>query len=245
MSESTLPAVGIPEEYKPIEDGITLYTLGTPNGVKISLALSLLNIPYKAYTIDISTNIQKKEWFLQNVNLNGRIPSIIDNTEGKGTKVFESGAILFYLTEKYDEDHVLSYPRGSPEYFETMEWLFFQNAGVGPMQGQANHFKLFAKEKIEYGITRYLDETRRLYSVLERRLIENKTGFLVGPHVSIADISTVGGGTVAYAIDIDVKSEYPALAEWVQRIIKLPGALDGFNTPTPYRAFTSRAWSTN
>ncbi|KAF5113604.1 hypothetical protein DV452_003620 [Geotrichum candidum] len=245
MSESTLPAVGIPEEYKPIEDGITLYTLGTPNGVKISLALSLLNIPYKAYTIDISTNIQKKEWFLQNVNLNGRIPSIIDNTEGKGTKVFESGAILFYLTEKYDEDHVLSYPRGSPEYFETMEWLFFQNAGVGPMQGQANHFKLFAKEKIEYGITRYLDETRRLYSVLERRLIENKTGFLVGPHVSIADISTVGWVTVAYAIDIDVKSEYPALAEWVQRIIKLPGALDGFNTPTPYRAFTSRAWSTN
>ena len=113
------------------------------------------------------------------------------------------------------------------------------------MQGQANHFKLFAKEKIEYGITRYLDETRRLYSVLERRLIENKTGFLVGPHVSIADISTVGWVTVAYAIDIDVKSEYPVLAEWVQRIIELPGALDGFNTPTPYRAFTSRAWSTN
>lgn len=232
----------IPAEYAPIPNGITLYTLGTPNGVKISVALSVLGVPYKSYAINISTNIQKEEWFLQHVNPNGRIPGIIDKTGGKTTRVFESGAILLYIAEKYDPEHKISYPYGSPLYIETLEWLFFQNAGVGPMQGQANHFGLYAPEKIPYGIKRYTDETRRLYSVLERRLTENGSGFLVGNHVSIADFSTVGWVGSAFALGIDVKKEFPAIAAWVERIIALPGAVEGFNTPTVWRGFTDGPW---
>lgn len=236
-------SAAIPSEYAPAPKGITLYTLSTPNGVKISLALSLLKIPFKAYTIDISTNIQKEEWFLQHVNPNGRIPAIIDKTEdGKTTKVFESGAILLYLADKYDPENKISFPHGTPLYYESLEWLFFQNAGVGPMQGQANHFKLYAPEKIPYGIKRYTDETRRLYSVLERRLSENGTGYLVGDHVSISDITTVGWAGSSFGLGIDLKTEFPEIHAWVERIIKLPGAVEGFNTLTTWRGFTIGPW---
>lgn len=238
----TIMSTTIPEAYAPAPKGITLYTLGTPNGVKISVALSVLGVPYKSYLIDISTNIQKEPWFLEHVNPNGRIPGIIDTTEGKPVRVFESGAILIYLADKYDKNYKISYPHGTPEYYETLEWLFFQNAGVGPMQGQANHFKVFAPEKIPYGIKRYTDETRRLYSVLETRLKDNKSGFLVGDHVSIADFSTVGWVAGSYSLEIDLKSEFPKLHAWVERIIKLPGAVEGFNTPSPWRGFTTGPW---
>lgn len=235
-------SVAIPAAFAPAAKGITLYTLGTPNGTKISVALSLLKIPYKAYSIDISTNIQKEKWFLQNVNPNGRIPAIIDTVDGKQTRIFESGAILQYISDKYDPENKISYPQGSPLYYETLEWLFFQNAGVGPMQGQASHFAVFASEKIPYAIKRYTDETHRLYSILEEQLTKNGTGYLVGDHVSIADISTFGWVAFAYVLEIDVKSSYPLLYNWVQRIIKLPGAVDGLNTPAPWRGFSSGPW---
>lgn len=234
----------IPAEYAPAATGITLYTLGTPNGVKISTALNYLGLQYKTYKIDISTNIQKEPWFLEHVNPNGRIPAIIDKgADGSSTtRVFESGAILLYLADKYDKEHKISYPRDSPEYFETLQWLFFQNAGVGPMQGQANHFVKFAPEKIPYGVKRYTDETRRLYSVLESQLQQQKSGFLVGDHVSVADFSTVGWVTGAFILDIDVKKEFPAIGAWVERFIALPGVYDGFNVPDAYRAFTIGPW---
>lgn len=238
-------STSIPEAYAPIPNGITLYTLGTPNGVKISVALSILGVPYKSHLIDITTNIQKEPWFLEHVNPNGRIPGIIDTTEGgpsKPVRVFESGSILLYLADKYDKNHKISYAHGTPEYYETLQWLFFQNAGVGPMQGQANHFKIYAPEKIPYGIKRYTDETRRLYSVLETRLEQNKSGFLVGDHVSIADISTVGWVGGSYNMDIDLKSEFPQLHAWVERIIKIPGAVEGLNTPSVWRGFTTGPW---
>lgn len=228
----------IPTEYTPDPKGITLYTLSTPNGVKISLALSLLGLKFTPYNINISTNIQKEEWFLKHVNPNGRIPAIIDNTDGKNVRVFESGSILLYLADKFDPNHKLSYAIGTPLYYEQLQWLFFQNAGLGPMQGQANHFVLFAPEKIPYAQKRYLDETRRLYSVLERRLTENGD-WLVGDHVSIADITTVGWAGSSYALGIDLKTEFPAVHAWIVRIIKLPGAVAGFNTLTTWRGFTT------
>lgn len=234
-------SLSIPAAFAPIAKGITLYTLGTPNGVKVSLALSLLKIPHKSYTIDISKNIQKSEWFLTHVNPNGRIPAIIDTTEGSPVRVFESGAILQYLVDKYDKNHTLSYPYGSALYYEALQWLFFQNAGVGPMQGQAGHFVVFAKEKIPYAIERYTEETKRLYSVLERRLADNGTGWLVGDHISIADVSTVGwvaGSTSLF----DLKEAFPLLHAWVERIIALPGAADGLNDPAKWRGFTNGTW---
>lgn len=242
-SHTTMPAA-YPPEYAPAENGITLYTLGTPNGVKVSAALSYLGLSYKVHTINISTNIQKEPWFLENVNPNGRIPAIVDTTEGgKPTRVFESGAILLYLAAKYDKTHKLSYAVDTPEYIESLEWLFFQNAGVGPMQGQANHFVRAAPEKIPYGIKRYTDETRRLYSVLETRLQEQKSGFLVGDHVSVADFATVPWVAFAHFLEIDVKKEFPAIGAWVERFFALPGVLKGLDEPSPFKAFESSPWT--
>lgn len=113
---------------------ITLYTWLTPNGIKTSIALEELSVPYQAVAVDISTNAQKEPWFLA-INPNGRIPAITD----KGQRVFESGAILMYLCDKYDHNRAISYSPDSPECYEQLSWLMFQMGGLGPMQG-AQHF---------------------------------------------------------------------------------------------------------
>src|ERR1700753_2031889 len=96
--------------------------------------------PYKVHPIDLSTNEQKASWFLE-INPNGRIPAITETTpSGAQLRIFESGSIMLYLAEQYDTEHRISYPKGTPEYVETISWLFWQNAGLGPMQGPANHF---------------------------------------------------------------------------------------------------------
>jgi len=122
---------------------IQLYTDQTPNGVKIPIALEELGLPYEVHSIDISTNKQKEDWFLK-INPNGRIPAITDTItiDGKEEtiRIFESASILLYLTEQYDPEYKLSYPHGSKEQYEVVNWLMFQNAQMGPMQGQANHF---------------------------------------------------------------------------------------------------------
>lgn len=237
-----MPFDKIPKEFAPAASGITLYSLGTPNGVKISIALELLKIPFKTHVIDISTNVQKEPWFTE-INPNGRIPAILDiDASGKAVNVWESGAILQYLTDKYDKDHKISFARDTPEYWQSIEWLFFQNAGLGPMQGQANHFKMFAPEKIPYGINRYTEETKRLYSIVDKQLNDNKTGFLVGDHISIADITTVGWVGGYYVLDIDLSKEFPALYKWAQKIIDIPGVAEGLNETGPWRGFSSGTW---
>lgn len=96
------------------------------------------SLPYKVEKIDISKNTQKEDWFLV-INPNGRIPALTDKfTDGKTINLFESGSIMQYLVERYDTEHKISYPKGTREYYETNNWLFYQNAGVGPMQGQAS-----------------------------------------------------------------------------------------------------------
>lgn len=239
-----MPYENIPEEYAPAPKGITLYSLGTSNGIKITIALALLNIPYKLHILDISTNIQKEPWFLE-INPNGRIPAILDIAEDGSIKnVWETGAILLYLAEKYDKENKISFARGTPEHLESVEWLIFQVAGVGPMQGQAHHFKNYPAVKIPYGLTRYTEETRRLYSVLDGQLVKNKTGYLVGDHISIADIASVGWVSVGYGIGIDLAKEFPAVNDWVQRIIDLPGVYGGFNAHgKTWRGFTEGPWT--
>jgi len=108
---------------------ITLYTDTTPNGIKISIALEELGLPYTVEHIDISTNRQKEPWFLE-INPNGRIPAITDTfTDGKTIRLFESGSILLYLAEQYDPEYRISYPKGTRQFYEMNNWLFFQNAG--------------------------------------------------------------------------------------------------------------------
>ncbi|KAL1955176.1 hypothetical protein VTO42DRAFT_8941 [Malbranchea cinnamomea] len=213
---------------------ITLYTTQTPNGIKISIALEELGLPYKVHKIDLSKNVQKEPWFLE-INPNGRIPAITDTfSDGKQIRVFESGSILQYLADRYDTEHKISYPRGTREAVEVNSWLFFQNAGVGPMQGQSNHFVRYAPETIEYGINRYVNETRRLYSVLDKHLATSPSGFLVGDHISIADISHWGWVSSAGWAGVDIE-EFPHLKAWHQRLLQRPAFEKGRNVPDPHR----------
>ena len=139
-----------------------------------------------------------------------------------------------YLVQRYDTTHKISYPEGSRENYEVNNWLFFQNAGVGPMQGQANHFSRYAPEKIEYGINRYKNETRRLYGVLDTHLSDAKTEYLVGDKCTISDIAHWGwvAGAGWAGIDID---EFPNLKAWEERMLKRPAVERGRNVPSPHR----------
>ncbi|KKY36286.1 putative glutathione s-transferase [Diaporthe ampelina] len=199
------------------EADIHLYTTGTPNGIKVSILLEELGLPYQTTAIDLAKNTQKEDWFLE-INPNGRIPAITDKFGDKTIRLFESGSILLYLVDKYDKDHKISYPHGTEEYYETNNWLFFQNAGLGPMQGQANHFTRYAPEKIAYGIARYQNETRRLYRVLDTALAKSKSGFLV--EWSGVDIN-----------------ETPHLKTWLYKLLERPGFEKGRHVPTEHKAF--------
>lgn len=185
----------------------------------------------KSQTTD--NNIPPSSWFLE-INPNGRIPALTDTfTDGKKINIFESGSILTYLAEQYDTEHKISYPRGTREYYDTISWLYFQNAGVGPMQGQANHFHRYAPEHIPYGVNRYINETRRLYGVLEQRLANSKSGYLVGDHVSIADISHWGWIAAAGWSGVDIE-EFPHLKAWEERMAARPGVEKGRHVPSPH-----------
>ncbi|KAK1761853.1 glutathione S-transferase [Phialemonium atrogriseum] len=221
---------------------ITLYTWLTANGIKISIALEELSLPYRAVEVDISTNEQKEPWFLK-INPNGRIPAITDG----GQRVFESGSILLYLVDKYDPERSISYEPGTPEYYEQLGWLMFQMGGVGPMQGQANHFRMMASTYSEYGINRYMNETKRLYSVLNSRL--ESTPFLAGSKYTIADIANyawIRYGPIALEIDLD---EFPALKRWhdgiynrraVHRGLAVPRQVSEEQTAQRYRSMRQK-----
>lgn len=209
---------------------IKLYTDSTPNGIKITTALEELGLKYEVQVVDISTLAQKEPWYLE-INPNGRIPAIVDTfDDGEPIRVFEGGSILQYLTERYDPEHKLSFPKGSREYYECNNWLFFQHGGVGPMQGQASHFLKYAPVKIEYGVKRYVTETRRLYSVLDTQLSKSKSGYLVGDHLSIADIANLSWVIFGEYTDVDMNA-FPHLKEWEARLSARPGISKGFHIP--------------
>jgi len=160
---------------------IDLFTAGTPNGKKASIALEEMGLDYQVTAIDLSARVQKEEWFLR-INPNGRIPAIVDR-DNDDFAVFESGAILMYLAEKTGQLLPADVKRRS----EVIQWLMFQMGGVGPMQGQAHVFVRYAEERIPYAIDRYQNEVLRLYGVLDRKLADSE--FIAGDY-SIADIAT-------------------------------------------------------
>lgn len=160
---------------------ISLYSAATPNGYKASIALEEMGLEYKLHAFDLGANTQKEEWFLD-INPNGRIPAIVDH-DNDDFPVFESGAILLYLAEKTGK----LIPHDAKTRSIALQWLMFQMGGLGPMQGQAHVFVRYFPEKIPSVIDRYQNETRRLYSVLNRRLGESP--YLAGDTYSIADIA--------------------------------------------------------
>lgn len=163
---------------------IDLYTWGTPNGRKVSIMLEEVGLPYRVHPIDIGKGDQFEPEFVA-INPNSKIPAIVDADGPDGTpiQVFESGAILVYLAEKTGR-FLPADPRGRTQ---VLQWLMFQMGGVGPMFGQAHHFRRFAPERIPYAIARYTNEASRLYGVLDRRLGEAE--YLAGAY-SIADMAT-------------------------------------------------------
>jgi glutathione S-transferase len=203
---------------------IELFTQRTPNGHKISIALEELQLPYKVRSVNLAKGEQKEEWFLK-INPNGRIPAIIDHDNG-GLAVFESGAILVYLAEKTGR----LLPRDGNARYAVMQWLMFQMGGIGPMMGQANVFYRYFPEKIPSAISRYQNEARRLFEVLNRRLGEAEW---LGGDYSIADIANWAwvrtydwSGTSIDGLE--------HLQRWHNAMDARPACQKGINVPIPH-----------
>ena len=218
--------------------GIELLTLNTPNGYKASILLEELKNAYGTqYTwqsIDISKGIQKEPWFTA-LNPNGRIPVIVDHDRNK-LAVFEGAAILNYLVRRFDTDHTFSFdPATEPDQVAIAEsWIAWQHGGVGPMQGQANHFVHFAADKQDfYAAQRYVGETERLYGILNTHLADRD--FVAGTgrgKYSIADISILGWAQALHFSGADT-SHFPHVLTWLDRCTARPATARGLAVPKP------------
>jgi GSH-dependent disulfide-bond oxidoreductase len=205
---------------------IDLYTWSTPNGRKISIMLEEVGLPYRVHRIDISKNEQFTPEFIA-INPNSKIPAIVDpeGPGGKALPIFESGAILIYLAEKTGKLLPVE-PRAR---IETLEWLMFQMAGVGPMFGQRHHFYRAAPEPVPYALQRYTTETHRIYGVLDKRLAASE--YLAGGAYSIADIATYPW--VARWEWHDMKwSDFPHVDRWFKAIGARPAVQRGMAVPS-------------
>ena len=200
---------------------IDVYSWATPNGHKIHIMLEELGLEYKAIPIDIGAGDQFTPEFLA-ISPNNKIPAIVDSDGpgGKPLALFESGAILFYLAEKTGRFLPLD-PVGR---YTTMQWLMFQMGGVGPMLGQAHHFRIYAPEKIEYAVNRYSNEAKRLYGVMDTQL--GVTRYLAGNDYSIADIATFPWtrSWKNQGIELD---EFPNVKGWFDEISARPAVIRG------------------
>jgi GSH-dependent disulfide-bond oxidoreductase len=212
---------------------IQLYSLPTPNGVKVSIALEELGLAYEPHLVDFGTNAQKSPEFVS-LNPNGRIPALVDpnGPDGKPIGIFESGAILIYLADKTGR----LMPREGAGRYAVLQWLMFQMGGIGPMFGQYGHFHKFAADKVEnnpYPAQRYRDEVRRLLAVLEAQL--QKASWLAGEDYTIADIATwpwVRCLKVFYDGEKDLGlADFPAVLDWWARAEVRPASQKGLGIP--------------
>jgi GST-like protein len=200
---------------------IDVYSAGTPNGHKVHIMLEECGLPYRVHAIDIRAGDQFKPEFLA-ISPNNKIPAIVDTDgpDGKPFSLFESGAILIYLASKTGK----FLGNTDREKFTTLQWVMFQMGGVGPMLGQAHHFRMYAPEKIDYAINRYTNETRRLYGVIDTQL--SKHAYLTGKEYSIADIATFPWLRSWKNQGIDW-NEYPHAKRWFDEISARPAVMRG------------------
>jgi GST-like protein len=201
---------------------IDLYTWGTPNGRKVSIALEELSLPYRVTPINITKDEQFDPAFLA-VAPNNKIPAIVDHDTG--IRLMESGAILFYLAEK--TGHLM--PTEGPGRYAVMEWLMWQMGGPGPMLGQVHHFVRFNPGKAPYAEERFTTEARRLYRVLNDRLAERD--FVAGDY-SIADIAIWPWISRFEWQRIDL-ADYPHVKHWYLAVAERPGVQKGYHVPHP------------
>ncbi len=200
---------------------IDVYSWPTPNGHKVHIMLEECGLPYQVTAVNIGGGGQFKPEFLA-ISPNNKIPALTDpeGPDGKPISIFESGAILVYLAAKTGK----FMPKGDRDKYEVLQWLMFQMGGVGPMLGQAHHFRLYAPEKIPYAIDRYSNEAKRLYGVIDRRL--SKSRFLAGKDYSIADIATFPW-VRSWENQGIVLSDYPHLEKWFNKIAERPAVQRG------------------
>lgn len=213
---------------------IDLYYWTTPNGHKVSLFLEEAGLPYKVHPINIGQGDQFKPEFLK-IAPNNRIPAIVDQSPTDGgapISLFESGAILLYLAEKTGQ----FLPQDLRGRQEALQWLFWQMGGLGPMAGQNHHFSQFAPEKIPYAIKRYVDETARLYGVLDRRLADRP--FVAGADYSIADMA-IYPWIVSHKWQSQRLEDFPHVQRWFNSIKERPATVRAYelvqkvNPPKP------------
>jgi GST-like protein len=191
---------------------IDVYTWATPNGHKVHVMLEECGLPYTVHAVDIGAGDQFKPDFLA-ISPNNKIPAIVDSDgpDGKPISLFESGAILVYLAAKTGK----FMPDTDRGRYEMLEWLMFQMGGVGPMLGQAHHFRIYAPEKIAYAVDRYTNEARRLYGVMDKRLGQSR--FLAGEQYTIADIATWPWTRSHANQGIDL-ADFPNVKRWFDTI---------------------------
>jgi len=195
---------------------IDLFYWTTPNGHKITIFLEEAEVAYRIVPVDIGKGDQFKPDFLK-IAPNNRIPAIVDTAPADGgapITVFESGAILQYLAEKTGR----FLPQDLRARFEVMQWLFWQMGGLGPMAGQNHHFVQYAPERIAYAVERYVNETNRLYGVLDQRLADRD--YVAGDY-SIADMA-IYPWIVPYKKQMQSLEDFPHLKRWFERIAARP-----------------------
>jgi GSH-dependent disulfide-bond oxidoreductase len=213
-------------------DMLQLYSFPTANGVKVSITLEELRLPYEVHLVDVTRSETWEPQFLT-LNPNGKIPAIIDpdGPDGAAIALFESGAILLYLAEKTGQ----LLPASATERYETIQWLFFQMAGVGPTFGQLGYFHKFAGREIEdkRPLERFRSETQRLLGVLEQRLQDRE--WIMGDIYTIADISLIGWvrnlTTRFDASDLVHYDELKSVPAWLQRCVARTAVQRGLNIP--------------
>ena len=200
---------------------IEVYSWATPNGHKVHIMLEECGLPYKALAVDIGAGDQFKPDFLA-ISPNNKIPAIVDpdGPDGKPISLFESGAILLYLAAKTGR----FMPADVRGKYEVLEWLMFQMGGVGPMLGQAHHFRIYAPEKIPYAVDRYTNEAKRLYGVMNKRLAKAK--YIGGNDYSIADIAIFPWLRSWKNQGIDW-NDFPHLRGWFDEVSARPAVMRG------------------
>ena len=201
---------------------IDLYYAATPNGLKIKLFLEETGLPYKVFPVNISKGEQFKPEFLA-ISPNNKIPAIVDQAPAGGgapIAIFESGAILVYLAEKTGR-FISKDTRGR---VEVLKWLFWQVGGLGPMAGQAGHFRVYAPEPVPYAIDRYTKEVNRLYGVLDKQLAEHE--YVAGEY-SIADIA-IYPWIVPHVPHGQKLEDFPHLKRWFEVIAARPAVVKAY-----------------
>lgn len=200
---------------------IDVYTWPTPNGHKIHIMLEETGLDYTAKPVDIAAGEQFDPDFLR-ISPNNKVPALVDHEgpDGEPISLFESGAILVYLGEKTGR----FYPQAPRARYRTLEWLMFQMGHVGPMLGQAHHFRGYAPERLDYAVERYTNEAHRLYGVIDGRLGES--AYLAGDEYTIADIAVFPWLRSHERQGVDL-ADYPNVKRWFDGIAARPAVRRG------------------